>query len=224
MRALGAHRERMLSAGIGEPGAIRSVPDEIEALVLLGRVAEARTLLDWLEAQGRTLDRASALATAGRCRALLRARDGDLDGALDALATALAQHDRLAMPFERARTLLVLGAVQRRAKQRSMARDTLGEALARFARLGAAPWAERAQAELARIGGRTRFETTLTPTEQRLAALVTEGLSNKQAAAALFVTPKTVETQLSRIYRKLGVHSRLELANCLRRGGGKSEL
>jgi DNA-binding CsgD family transcriptional regulator len=224
VRALGAHRERMLDAGIGEPGAIRSVPDEIEALVLLGRVEEARTLLDWLEAQGRALDRASALATAGRCRALLQAHEGDLDSALDSLAAALAQHERLEMPFERARTLLVLGAVQRRAKQRTTARKTLGEALLSFARLGAAPWSERARAELARIGGRARFETTLTPTEQRLAALVSEGLSNKQAAAALFVTPKTVETQLSRIYRKLGVHTRLELANRLRSSGRLGEL
>ena len=119
------------------------------------------------------------------------------------------------MPFERARTLLVLGAVQRRAKQRSLARETLGEALSSFSELGAAPWAERARAELARIGGRPRAESALTPTEQRLAALVVEGRSNKQVAAALFVTPKTVETQLSRIYRKLGIHSRLELANRL---------
>ena len=224
VHALEAHRERMLAAGIGEPGAIRSVPDEIEALVVLGRLEEAQRLLDWLETQGRALDRASALAAAGRCRALLQARVGDLEDALRTLRTALDEHDRLTMPFERARTLLVLGTVQRRAKQRSSARVTLGEAHSSFLALGAAPWAERARAELARIGGRPRTHSALTPTEQRLASLISEGRSNKQAAAVLFVTPKTVETQLSRIYRKLGVHSRLELANRLHNDADATEL
>ncbi|MDA0160740.1 AAA family ATPase [Solirubrobacter ginsenosidimutans] len=224
VHVLGAHRERMLRAGIGEPGAIRSIPDEIEALVALGRIEEATRLLDWLETQGYALDRTSALATAGRCRALLQARTGDLEGALRALRTALDEHVRLTMPFERARTLLVLGTVQRRAKQRSAARETLGEAQSGFVELGAAPWADRARAELARIGGRPRTQSALTPTEQRLASLIAEGRSNKQAAAALFVTPKTVETQLSRIYRKLGVHSRLELANHLHSDAGATEL
>jgi DNA-binding NarL/FixJ family response regulator len=76
-------------------------------------------------------------------------------------------------------------------------------------------WAARTRGELARIGGRTASGDDLTATERRLAELVREGLSNKQIAAALFVTPKTVSTQLSRVYAKLGVHSRTELVRRL---------
>ena len=117
------------------------------------------------------------------------------------------------MPFEEARTLLVLGATRRRARMKRPAREALEQALAIFDELGARLWAEKARAELARIGGRRAPATgELTPTEQRIAALAAEGRSNKEIATALFVTPKTVGTQLSRIYRKVGVHSRTELA------------
>jgi DNA-binding NarL/FixJ family response regulator len=116
------------------------------------------------------------------------------------------------MPFERARTLLVMGVSQRRAKHRAAARETLTAALAELETLGAAVWATRARAELARIGGRAAPDGSLTPAERRIAELVVDGRSNKEIAAALFVTPKTVETQLSRIYGKLGIHSRTALA------------
>ena len=122
------------------------------------------------------------------------------------------------MPFERGRTLLALGASHRRAKQRAVARATLGDALAIFEQLGAALWAAKARAELARIGGRTPAGDELTVTERRTAELVADGLTNKQIAAALFVTVKTVETQLSRIYLRLDIHSRTQLAARLRSG------
>jgi DNA-binding NarL/FixJ family response regulator len=118
----------------------------------------------------------------------------------------------VSMPFERARTLLALGLVQRRAKRKRAAREALEQALATFEQLGARLWAEKARAELARISGRPAATGELTETERRIAALAAEGLSNKEIASALFVTPKTVGTQLSRIYRKVGVHSRTELA------------
>ena len=108
-----------------------------------------------------------------------------------------------------------LGGVQRRLKRKAAARRSLEEALAILEATGAPLWAERARAELARIGGRTRAGG-LTPTEERVADLVAEGRSNKEVADALFVSVRTVEANLTRIYAKLGVRSRTELAS--RRG------
>ena len=116
------------------------------------------------------------------------------------------------MPFERARTLLVFGEVRRRAKQKRAAREVLEAALAAFEELGAELWAKRARAELARIGGRVPTGETLTPAERRVAELVAEGRPTKLVAAELFVSVKTVEGHLSRIYAKLSVRSRAELA------------
>ena len=210
---LGPLVARLEAGGVREPGSVRFAPDEIEALIALGRFEEAEALLDVLDRQAARLDRASALAASGRCHGLLAAARGDLDGALASLENALGQHERVSMPFERARTLLALGATRRRARMKRPAREALEQALAIFDELGARLWAEKARAELERIGGRRAPASgELTPTEQRIAALAAEGRSNKEIAAALFVTPKTVGTQLSRIYRKVGVHSRTELA------------
>ncbi len=211
-RLLAPERERLLAAGVGEPGTIRFVPDEIEALVALERADEARALIDWLEARGKALDRASALAAAARCRGLLAAAGGDSDTAFDEFEGALAEHARVSNPFERARTLLAFGATKRRAKKKAAAREWLGEALAVFDELGAALWARKARAELASIGGRAPSSDELTPAEERVAALVAEGRTNREVAAVLYVTDHTVEFHLSRIYRKLGVRSRAELA------------
>ena len=120
-------------------------------------------------------------------------------------------------PFERARTLLVLGLTQRRAKQKRPARESLEAALAVFEELGARLWAEKARAELQRIGGRAPASGELTPSEQRVAALVGEGKTNREVATALYVSVRTVEGHLSRIYAKLGVRSRAELAHRLDR-------
>jgi DNA-binding CsgD family transcriptional regulator len=212
---LGPLRARLEEGGVREPGSVRFVPDEIEALIGLGRLEEAEPLLDILERQAGQLDRASALAAAGRCRGLLAASRGDLDGALASLEKALAEHERVSMPFEHARTLLALGATRRRAKMKRPAREALEQALASFEELGAAIWAEKARAELTRIGGRPAATGQLTPTERRVAALVAEGRSNKEVAASLFVTVKTVEANLSRIYAKLGLRSRTELTHRL---------
>ena len=212
---LGELRRRQLGAGVREPGLVPFLADEAEAAIALGRTAEAETVLGWLEERGRALDRASALAAAARGRALLAGARGEPPLAIAACERALAEHARAAVPFETARTLLTLGALQRRAKQRSAARETLGRALGTFEQLGAEPWAARARADLARIGGRRSSAGALTAAERRIAELVAEGRSNKEIAATLFVTPKTVETQLSRMYRKLGVHSRTALARRL---------
>jgi DNA-binding NarL/FixJ family response regulator len=119
------------------------------------------------------------------------------------------------MPLERARTLLALGSVLRRARQIRAARESLQHARAIFEELGAALWAERANMELARIGGRTASPGELTPAEQRVAELVGRGRSNKEVAAELVVTVRTVESNLTRVYRKLGVRSRAELVRRL---------
>ena len=118
-RLLAPERERLLAGGVGEPGTIRFVPDEIEALVALERADEARALIDWLEARGKALDRASALAAAARCRGLLAAASGDGEAAFAEFEAALAEHARVPNPFERARTLLALGATQRRTKKKA---------------------------------------------------------------------------------------------------------
>jgi DNA-binding CsgD family transcriptional regulator len=122
------------------------------------------------------------------------------------------EHERLPVPLERARTLLALGAVQRRAKRKAAARSALDESLAIAGRIGARLWVERARAELQRVGGRSRSQG-LTPTESRVAALVAEGRTNREVADALFVTVRTVEANLTRVYAKLGVRNRSELAS-----------
>ena len=202
-------------AGIFEPGHRLELADTLEALVAVGELDEAEQRLHPWEQRSRVLDRPWALAITARCRALLLAARGDLASAQPCFERALAEHARTQDPFQHARTLLAFGATQRRVKQRAAARATLEHALALFERLGAPLWDEKARAELGRVGGRKPSGAVLTATEQRLAELVAEGYSNKEVAAALFVTPKTVGTQLSRIYAKLGVRSRTELARQL---------
>jgi DNA-binding NarL/FixJ family response regulator len=128
------------------------------------------------------------------------------------MAAALAAHERLPQPFELARTLLAFGQVERRAKRRAEARQALTRALDLFDALGAPRWSEKAAAELARIPGRGPASPSLTETERQIAELVAAGLSNKEVAARLFIAVRTVESTLSRVYEKLGVRSRTELA------------
>jgi DNA-binding CsgD family transcriptional regulator len=197
--------------GSPEPGIIPCLPDAIEALILLGRLDEAESLLLRLERQGRTLDRPWAIATAGRGRGLLTAARGDLPEARSVLEQALMVHRRVPRPFELARTLLAKGEVERRAKQKRAARSTLEQALGLFVAVGAPLWAQRARDDLARVGGAMPLPGGLTPTEQRIAQLVAEGKKNREVAEALFISVKTVEANLSRIFHKLGVRSRTEL-------------
>jgi DNA-binding CsgD family transcriptional regulator len=201
--------------GIVEPGVIRFVVDHVEALVELGRREEAVELLDWYEGNATRLKRVSALASCARCRGLLAAQAGELDDAHDAYRRALVLHEAVELPLDRGRTLLALGAVQRRAKRRREARQTLEEALAVFERIGAALWADRARAELKRISGRAATPGALTPAEERVAVLVAEGKTNREVAAALFLSDRTVEGHLSRIFGKLGIRHRGEVGPAL---------
>jgi len=209
---LGPIAQGLTAVGLGEPGVLRFLPDEVETLIELGELAQARVLVDAFEERGRALDRVWALATGARSRALLLAAQGDLAGAHAALQRALEAHERLDQPFERGRTLLALGTVQRRQGEKRAARETLERALSIFDQLGARLWAERTRGELRRIGGRTASRGQLSETEARIVALVCAGQTNDQVARALCLSAKTVAWNLSKVYRKLGVRSRTELA------------
>jgi DNA-binding CsgD family transcriptional regulator len=211
-RYLGPLAEAAAEAGVREPGVLRYIGDAIEDLIGLGDLDHARVLLDPLEERAQALRRLWALGVAARCRGLLSSAIGDQEGATQELERALSHHERLGQPFELGRTLLTLGMVQRRALQRRAARKSLEEALEIFHRLGASLWIDRVRAELARIGGRAPSSVELTPTEEQVARLVAEGRTNREVAEAMFLTVRTVEWNVSRIYRKLGVRSRTELS------------
>jgi DNA-binding CsgD family transcriptional regulator len=198
-----------------EPGMCFWRAEQVEALLELGRVDEAVDRLDAWEAAGRRLRRGWVLAHTTRCRGLVAASRGDIDGALSLLAEAVTRHEAAGDPFGRARALLALGVVRRRARQKRAAREAIEEAGAGFEEMGAARWAERAREELGQIGGRTRIEG-LTPAEQRVADLVANGRTNAEVAAALFLAERTVASHLTRVYSKLGVRSRTELSRMLR--------
>jgi len=185
--------------------------DAIDALIQVGRGAEAEPLIDALERNGERQGRAWMMAVGARGRSMLLAARGDLDAASAAAARAIAEHDRLPMPFERARTLLMLGQLQRRQRRKEFASASLQEALDIFERLDVPLWADRARAELARANVGPRQSGQLTPSEQRVAELAASGMKNRDVATALFISPKTVEANLARIYRKLGIKSRAEL-------------
>ena len=203
--------DRFEQMGYVNPGVRPVYADAIEARIAVGDL-DVDAPIERLASRGELLDYPWAQATAARCRGLLLAARGDNDGALAVLDEALVHHERSPQPLERGRTLLALGTVQRRAKRRGDARETLRQALELFDALGAALWAEKAAAELARIPGRGRASGELTETERRVAELVVSGLSNREVAATMFVSVRTVEANLSRIYAKLGLRSRTELA------------
>ena len=191
------------------------IADHAEALLELGRLDDAMRILDRWEADASRLGRDWVLAHVMRCRGLAAAAQGAVDDAASLLQDAVAHHERVHDTFGRARALLALGVVRRRQRQKRASRDAIGAALAGFEELGAATWVAKARAELGRIGGRTR-EKGLTAAESRVSTLVAEGRTNREVAAALFLSERTVETHLSHVYAKLGVRSRTELARTLR--------
>lgn len=203
------------SSGIEEPGMILIPVDLVEALVAVGDLTGAEEIVSWLQERGDTLDRALALAHAARGRALVLAARGDLHAALSELDRALAHHERVAMPFERARTSLIRGIVLRRANRKGEARTVLAEAASAFDTMGATPWADRTRDELTRISGRRPSADVLTSTEERVARLAAAGRSNREIGDELYLSVRTVESHLSHAYRKLGVRSRTELSSAL---------
>jgi len=186
--------------------------DYADAALQLGSEQDAETAISVLRRQGAS-GRPEAAAAADRCHALLSAARGESDEAISVLR-ALTSQPGAECPFEAARSLLALGQVYRRAGYKGLASETLNEAADAFTELGIPRWAERARDEAGRVGLRPTTGT-LTETERRVAELVGSGRSNQETASELFMSVKTVEANLTRIYRKLSIRSRTELANRL---------
>ena len=190
------------------------IPDAVEALVAVGRADDAEPLVAALERNGAALDRPWMLAVGARCRAMILAANGDVAAALSAARQAIVEHRRLPMPFETARTQIVLGELLRRSRQKGAA-QALTEAVAAFEAMGTPLWFERAKDELSRTVVGRSDGADLTPGERRVAERAAAGLSNKEISVELHVSVKTVESNLSNVYRKLGIRSRSQLAGRL---------
>lgn len=197
--------------GIVDPGVSRYHGDMIEVLISAGEIEEATRRTDDLARRAERADRLSATVIAVRCQALLAAAAGDVNAALVLVNRALELDASCPVPFERYRTLLVKGLIHRRAKEKAAARDALVTAADGFAVMGAEGWRDRCDEELQRIGMRVKNATELTVTERKIATLAAAGLTNRQVAEQAFMSPKTVEANLARVYRKLGITSRAEL-------------
>jgi DNA-binding CsgD family transcriptional regulator len=217
---------RALELGWGEPSVRWWTADHAEMLLEDGRIDDAVRVIDVWEADAVRVARDWVLAQVTRCRGLVAAAEADVPCACALLEQAVEQHEAVGDPFGKARALLGLGVVRRRARKKRDAREAIQAALDGFEELGAANWAEKARGELGRIGGRRR-EEGLTPAERRVAVLVAEGRTNREVAAALFLTERTVASHLSHVYAKLGVRSRTQLArelNSAPRRTGKVQL
>jgi DNA-binding CsgD family transcriptional regulator len=205
--------------GVRNPGCYPFAPDMLEALVAAGRIDDAARLVAWLDHATRAGDHPWARCIAERGRGLILLARGDHDEAVAQLELALGAHDELPVPHERARALLLLGGAQRRARRRSDAAATLELAIGAFQALGSSNFEARAHDERRRLGLRGE-QDELTATELLVARLVADGLTNKEVASSLFMSTKTVEANLTRIYRTLGLRSRSELARHLSRAEG----
>jgi DNA-binding CsgD family transcriptional regulator len=205
------HRQ-VVERGIGEPQMTASLPNLIEAYIRAKRLAEAEEFLTYFERLAADSGHVGQLAPAARCRGLLASNEDFAD----VFEAGIHQCERLPRPFERGRIELCFGERLRRSGHRVEARTHLRQALAVFDQLGARPWAEKARSELRASGETIRAHDVtardeLTPQELKVALVIAEGASNQEAAAALFLSPKTIEAHLGRAYRKLGIHSRGEL-------------
>ncbi len=200
--------------GLAEPVRAMFLADAIEALVALGQLDRAEQLIAVLGRAATRLDRGWALAQSARCHAMLLAARGDLDAASQAAGAAITLGEGLELRLELARTLLAAGQIERRARRKRAARELLERALGIFEVAGARLWASRARQEQERAAARSA-PGALSASEQRVARLAAEGLTNREIAAQLFMSPKTVEANLARVYRKLGIRSRAELGSRL---------
>jgi DNA-binding CsgD family transcriptional regulator len=189
--------------------------DPIEVLISLNDLDRAAVSLERLVERAAASPGRWATGVASRCSALLQAARGRHGEAMDSLSAAIDLQERLPMPIELGRSLLALGGLQRRAKQKRAAAATLHRAVSSFEDMGAALWADRARAELGRVGLRPAAPLELTEAELRVAQLAAAGRSNQELAAELFMSVRTAEAHLTRVYRKLGIRSRAQLARAL---------
>jgi DNA-binding CsgD family transcriptional regulator len=202
--------------GLRQPAVAPWAQELAEAYIRHGEPSSGEAVVADLEALAEAADSRGALAAVERCRGLL----ADVGRFEEHFREALRRHEAVEAPFERARTELCFGERLRRAGRRLDAREQLRRALSTFGGLGALPWIERAARELEATGERARPRTPvsrdrLTAQETQVALAIAEGQTNREAAAALFVSPKTIEAHLSRIYRKLGIRSRSELTRLM---------
>jgi DNA-binding CsgD family transcriptional regulator len=215
---LGPVRESFLASGFGQLGSLFLGLwwCDIEALIALGQLDEAQLVVDDLRSRAETYANPNAMAIGERCRGLLLAARGDVPAAIGALEAALVEHERRPLAPEIARTLLELGTVQRRAKQKNAAKQTLERSLAMFEPMAAQMWVNRTRDELSRIGlRRPAVSEGLTAAQTRVAELVVEGMSNREIAVTLYMSPRSVEAHLTKIYREYGVRSRAQLVAAL---------
>jgi DNA-binding CsgD family transcriptional regulator len=204
--------ERAREAGLHDPGRRQRLEGDLgQALINTGRLDDARALAAELHAFAERTERPTLLGIAARIDGLTHAAGGDLDAAVAELRRAVSCHEVGPMPLEHGRSLLALGQILRLRKESAAARGTLEQALTCFTELGAVPFVQMAQAELDRTQ-RTRTRGALTPSERQVAELVASGLTNREVAARLFTSVRTVEGHLAAVYRKLGMRSRTELA------------
>ncbi len=209
-RHLGRAIDLVAEGGMREPAIWRVEGEAVEAAAAAGDLDRAEVVLARLAGSAIPWSR----SVWRRGRGLVAAARGDLDAALVELQLALDEQQRSPVPFEHARTLLALGRVQRRRKQKRLAHQALSEAFELFDTLGASLWSDRTRDELGRVTTR-RADATLTPTEREIASLAASGLTNRAIAERAFVSQKTVEANLARAYRKLGIGSRAQLARAL---------
>jgi len=210
--ALTRWQQLTLGMGLHEPGYCRMRSDYVEALVATGRLEIADEIVALMRADADRFRRPTLLAAAARAQALLAAARGEHDDAVRFANEAVERYATTPLVLEHARALLTLGQVHRRFKEKAAARANLQAALAAFDRLGAERFAERARQDLARIGLRPPAGSALTETERRVAELAATGRTVRQVGDELFISPKTVEANLTRVYRKLGLGGRAELA------------
>jgi DNA-binding CsgD family transcriptional regulator len=208
----------LLSSGFGPagPSKARIWSQDVEALIAMGRLGEAGEVLAELHVRARASERPYAQALAWHAEGLLCAARGSCVDAIEAMDTALVAHARCDRPFEHGRTLVEKGSIERRARRKAAAKQTLEHALSVLEPLGANLWTSRARDELQRIGLRGAKATEgLTPAQTRVAELVADGLTNPQIAQQLHMSLRTVESHLTRVYREHGVTSRSQLARAL---------
>jgi DNA-binding CsgD family transcriptional regulator len=202
-----------------DPHVVRYEPDLVEVLLAVGRRSEATFVAASFAARAERLDASWSTVAMARCRGMV-AGDASFEAEF---RNALSIANSAGAPFECARTELCFGERLRRARRRVEARGHLARALETFRAMGAGPWADRAARELQATSGvaRRRGDLSniddLTPQEQCATRLVAEGATVREAAACMFLSPKTVEAHLGRAYRKLGVHNRAQLTRALAR-------
>jgi DNA-binding CsgD family transcriptional regulator len=201
--------------GYVEPMRLDPSPERIEALAALGRLDEATAELEALEARHGRVAKPWAEAATARGRARIALVGGDIEAALAATAVVASGEPPGWSRFDAARVMLVRGEALRHARSRRDADEAVGRAYAIFADLGATIWAQRALAEQARLGLTRSSTLALTPTEARVARLAGDGLSTRDVAAEMGISPRTVETHLASLYGKLGVASRAELGRVM---------